>query len=268
MSDETTNPSAENDAPAEESAPATGHRRRGVVVGSTTLACAVGGALLGAAAFSAGPGSVARPGAANDSLTTSSTKMPGVVGSLCSSTRQTATAADTALSCTSFGVSSYTARLARELQMQRVLARQTARAAGHPARTVVHSTTTKAPSAPTATPPAAPSSPSTSSSGSTSSSSCHSVSAPSGLPDLGSVSVSASGGGGSVSASGSSTGGKLCATAPKLPKAPTLPSIPTSTTLPSIPGVTGSSSSGSSSTSSSSTGLSGVVNTVTGDTGL
>ncbi len=96
--------------------------RRAIGVGATTVAFALGGALAGAAAFSAGAGSASAPGAAPQRLATSSSPLPPAVrGSICGSQENTATAADTAIACRSFGVDSYRAVTAQAFQRARAL---------------------------------------------------------------------------------------------------------------------------------------------------
>lgn len=86
---------------------------------SSTVAFAAGGALAGALAFSAFPPSM--PSAAGSRLAASAGQMPGDTGNLCTSTRNTPTAAETALSCESVGLSSFAAHLARSTSSARQL---------------------------------------------------------------------------------------------------------------------------------------------------
>ncbi|MHB8436478.1 MAG: hypothetical protein ACYDC0_11460 [Acidimicrobiales bacterium] len=230
------------------------------MVGSTTLACAVGGALMGAAAFSAFPGNAPRAGVASERLTSGSTVMPSVIGSLCASTRNTATAADTSLSCENYGLSSFTVAMNRaanatDLAIQAALSSfggsqggfrlPLDRAAfvrrssvgsggisGQPGSTVPGGGSSSQSQAICETTPMAPSG------------------APS-LPSSGVVSTTVSAGGATVSVKASSTGATVCGTAPKAP-ATTVPAsggvvalaVP-SVTTPSVSGITGTSSGGS-----------------------
>ena len=216
-------------------------RRRAMVLGSSTLAFAVGGALIGAAAFTASQGLGARAGGASDSLTTNSTQMPGVTGSLCGSTRSTATAADTALSCQNYGLSSFDANAAWAARVTNAMLLAFIRngAAGATAG-ATHGTTTKSgsglPAGGKPGVPGVPGLPGTSGSKAT----CGATPPPpSGVPTppSGSVSVTITGGGGKVSVKAGSSGVKVCGTAPKVPTArTTLPSTPA--TLPVLPGTT------------------------------
>jgi hypothetical protein len=96
---------------AKGASPAPRKNKKAYAIGAGTLAFALGGALAGAAAFSAASGGASRPGA-GDRLTTSASQMPSVTGSLCSSYKNTATAADTAIACRDYGMSSYRALVA------------------------------------------------------------------------------------------------------------------------------------------------------------
>lgn len=96
--------------------------KKGAGIGATTLALALGGALAGAAVFSAGPGNAAGFGSQPDQLATSASRMPQTIGSLCASTHQTATAADTAIACQSVGIDSYRAIAYRAFSEQRAIA--------------------------------------------------------------------------------------------------------------------------------------------------
>jgi hypothetical protein len=195
--------------------------RKGWIVGSTTLACALGGALAGALAFSSFPGGLGHP--ANSELSNGTAQVPGDTGSLCSSTHNTPTAADTALSCESYGTRTYSAALARVERRELVIieaSRARSLAASEPRRTT--SSAAVVPLA--ASVPAGigtPSPPSASSPGS-SRATCLSFPAPSGVPSLGSGSISISSSAGKLSVKVSSKTVTVCG---KLPSAPKLPSL-------------------------------------------
>ncbi len=121
MSDEKA-PAGSETSPGQNSGSWPRRHRRALAVGASTMAFALGGALAGAAAFTAGAGSAARPGSAPERLATAASQLPPVVqGSLCNSFATTATAADTAIACRSFGVASYRAAAARAIARERLL---------------------------------------------------------------------------------------------------------------------------------------------------
>lgn len=225
--------------PAAAAAPAAarqGRRRKSWLIGSSTLACAVGGALAGAFAFSAFSASM--PGAPGGSLTTSSGRVPGNTGNLCTSTQNTPTAADTALSCQSFGVSSFAAHLARETragsgaQGSALAAERAASSASHRSRSARPGSSRSGargslPS--TGTVPVLPGATTTKSA-----MTCDSTPAPP-ASVAGSVSVSASANGGKVAVKVGKDGLRVCGRVPSAPKLPsaTVPSLPS---LPAVPG--------------------------------
>jgi len=218
-------------------------RRRSVVIASSTVAFATGGALAGAVAFSAFPPSI--PGAGGSSLAASAVQVPGDTGNLCTSTRNTSTAADTALSCESLGLSSFAVHLARStVSARQGLSRLLAGATG---------SRTRAGMAPAGSATAngsggaggghAGSAPG----GTTarSAATCEAMPAPSAaLPGSGSasISVSSSATGGAVSVHAGSGGLTICATAPSTTQLPGAPSIaiPSLPSLPRLPGGEGS----------------------------
>jgi hypothetical protein len=234
----TSTPAMSEDTACDEAGQEAGKRghRRAWLVSSTTLACAVGGALMGAFAFSAYPGSMPGAGGGADRLASGTVQSPGDSGALCTSWRNTATAAATAISCENYGVSSFADRLARAMQMRYSTAGIGASSLATVTRSRSHAVTGKVAGVlpATSTTPSAPSLPSLPSPGSTTKSTCiSSSSSPSGSPSVpGSTTVTASGSGGKVTVKASSSGISVCG------KAPTSPKLPT-TSLPSVGSVTG-----------------------------
>ncbi len=248
----------EGSARPAETATAGRRNRKAWVVGSSTLACAVGGALLGAFAFSAYPGALSGPGGSSDSLASGTLQSPGNTGALCTSWRNTATAADTAISCENYGLSSFGDRLARAMQMRYRSERVGSRGSRSTAASHSHSSVGKLVNAATSdkkTPAA--SLPSMTSPTSKTKSTC--VSAPTSGTSSGSgVTASVSGGGGSVTVKAGSAGLSVCGRTPTSAKLPA--SLPTTSTLPSVPGVT-------TTQKKALSGLSGTVDEVTGTLG-
>lgn len=195
--------------------------RKGWVVGSTTLACVLGGALAGALAFSSFPGGLGQP--ANSDLSSGTAQVPGATGALCSSTHNTPTAADTALSCESYGTRTYSAALARVEQRELVII-EASRARSLAARQPRRATSSASAVPPPASVPAGTGTPSLPgrSSSSSSKATCLSFPAPSGVPSLGSDSISVSSSAGKLSVKVSSRTVTVCG---KLPSAPKLPSL-------------------------------------------
>lgn len=215
-------------------------KRKAMIVGSATLGFALVGALLGAAAFSASSGSSPKAGVSSDRLTTSSTKMPLVTGSLCGSTKNTATAADTHLSCEDYGVSSFVAGISRsdralgsDIDPAALLSKE-----GTGSSSTGSKSTKKGSTGSTSVKTSSPSTSALPTTGSAKSkATCESTPSGTGLPV--SASVSASGDGGSVSVKSGSKGTTVCAKAPSAPSV-TVPSVTVPTvTVPSATGSTG-----------------------------